>query len=95
MRKLNFYQDEERQVCRVQFGNSVIAAKIKWSKEIANIELKECINSDNKEDVRKANKYEDRSVYFEFSNVESIETVIGWLGDLRNKFIQEIGNECK
>lgn len=90
MRKLNFYQNEEKQVCRVEFGNLVIAARSMWDKECAVLEFTECVNKvESGENSNDIEKYNDRIVHFEFNSVESIETVIGWLGDLRNKFIQE------
>lgn len=89
MRKLNFYQNEEKQVCRVEFGNLVITARAMCDKECADLEFTECINKvESGENSNDIDKYNDRIVHFEFNSVESIETVIGWLGNLRNEFIK-------
>ena len=96
MRKLNFYQNEEKQKCIVDFGyksivlmKGVVSGKAKFVLE--ELKRKQICN----ENIKEIPIYSDRSIIFEFDTVESIETVIGCLGDLRNEFIKVKENECK
>ena len=96
MRKIEFHQNENNQRVIVKFGLASIAARCTIDKNMSCIEFAECIKPvTEKTDAMSVEKYTDRFIKLEFNNVKSIETVIGWLGDLRNKFIQEIENECK
>lgn len=96
MRKIEFHQNENNQKVIVKFGLASIAARCMIDKNVSCIELAEFVNPvTDKINAVSVEKYSDRFVKFEFNNVESIETVIGWLGDLRNEFIKVKENECK
>ena len=96
MRKIEFHQNENNQKVIVKFGLASIASRCTIDKNLSCIELAECVNPvTDKINAVSVEKYSDRFVKFEFNNVESIETVIGWLGDLRNEFIKMKENERK
>jgi len=90
MSKIKFFQNEEEQACVVKFGNKKVCAIMSVELDRCMLTLAEIEHSQAEgEDVEKIPIMNDKKVYLEFNNLESINCVMIWMQDLKGKFIDK------
>ena len=89
-RNIVFFQNNEEQSCVVKLGKKKISATLCGCDHSCVLKLVELEHSpDEKEKVSDIQQINDRTVYLEFINTESVDTFIEWLAGLRLKLIEK------
>ena len=87
-RNIVFFQNDEEQACVVKLGKKKISATIcdcDHSCVLKLVELEHCPTENEKvADIQQIN---DRTVYLEFINTDSVDIFIEWLEHLKLKLI--------
>ena len=88
-RNIIFFQNDEEQACVIKLGKKKISATLCSGEHVCAlklVELEHCPSEDEKvADIQQIN---DRTVYLEFSNTDSIDTFVEWLACLKLKFTE-------
>ena len=93
-RNIVFFQNEEEQACMVKCGKKKISATLCSGEHSCALKLVELEHSPTeKEDVSDIPQINDRTVYLDFVNTESIDIFIEWLENLKLKLIKNKNND--
>ena len=88
-RNIIFFQNDVEQACVVKLGKKKISATICECEDSYVLKLIELEHSQaEKENASDIQQINDRTVYLEFINTESVDVFIEWLGNLRFKLIE-------
>ena len=88
-RNIVFFQNDVEQACVVKLGKKKISATICECEDSYVLKLIELEHSQaEKENASDIQQINDRTVYLEFINTESVDVFIEWLGNLRFKLIE-------
>ena len=89
-RNIVFFQNDEEQACVVKLGKKKISATLCSGEHICAlklVELEHCPTENEKvADIQQIN---DRTVYLEFINTDSVDIFIEWLEHLKLKLIEK------
>ena len=86
-RNIVFFQNDEEQSCVVSLGKKRISATLCIGEHNCALKLVELEHSPTEnEEVADIQQLNDRIVYLEFSNADSIDIFIEWLDNLKLKF---------
>lgn len=89
-RNIIFYQNDEEQACVIKLGKKKISATLcsgEHSCFLKLVELEHCPTENEKvADIQQIN---DRTVYLEFINTDSVDIFIEWLEHLKLKLIEK------
>ena len=89
-RNIVFFQNDEEQSCVVALGKKKIGATLCIGERICALKLVELEHSPTEnEEVADIQQLNDRTVYLEFSNTDSIDIFIEWLDNLKLKLIEK------
>ena len=90
-RNIVFFQNDEEQSCVVALGKKKIGATLCSGEHICALKLVELEHSPTEnEKVADIQQLNDRTVYLEFSNEDSIDIFIEWLARLKLKFTENV-----
>ena len=88
-RNIVFYQNEEEQACVVKLGKKKISATLCSGEHSCALKLVELERSPTEnEKVADIQQLNDRTVYLDFCNADSIDTFVEWLACLKLKFTE-------
>ena len=89
-RNIVFFQNDEEQACVVKLGKKKISATLCSGEHSCALKLVELEHSPTeKEKVADIQQINDRTVYLEFINTDSVDIFIEWLDNLRLKLIEK------
>ena len=89
-RNIVFFQNDEEQSCVVTLGKKKIGATLCIGEHICALRLVELEHSPTEnEKVADIQQLNDRTVYLEFSNADSIDIFIEWLDNLKLNFTEK------
>ena len=89
-RNIVFFQNGDEQSCVVTLGKKKISATLCIGEHICALELIELEHSQTEnEKVADIQQLNDRAVYLEFTNTDSIDIFIEWLDNLKLKLIEK------
>lgn len=89
-RNIVFFQNDEEQSCAVALGKKRIGATLCIGENICALKLVELEHSPTEnEEVADIQQLNDRTVYLEFINADSIDIFIDWLDNLKLKLIEK------
>src|SRR5574344_684022 len=90
-RNIVFFQNDEGQSCVVALGKKRIGATLCIGEHVCALKLVELEHSPaENEEVADIQQLNDRIVYLEFSNADSIDIFIEWLDNLKLKFTENL-----
>ena len=88
-RNIVFFQNEEEQACVVKLGKKKISATLCSGEHSCALKLLELEHSPTEnEKVSDIQQINDRTVYLEFINTDSVDIFIEWLEHLKLKLIE-------
>lgn len=88
-RNIVFFQNDEEQACVVKLGKKKISATLCSGEHSCALKLVELEHSPTEnEKVSDIPLINDRTVYLDFINTESVDVFIEWLDNLRLKLIE-------
>ena len=89
-RNIVFFQNDKEQACVVKFGKKKISATICECEGSCVLKLVELEHSQSeKESASDIQQLNDRTVYLDFSNADSIDIFIDWLDNLKLNFTEK------
>ena len=89
-RNIIFYQNDEEQACVVKLGKKKISATLCSGEHSCALKLVELEHSPTEnEKVADIQQINDRTVYLEFINTDSVDIFIEWLEHLKLKLIEK------